>query len=318
MWDITFLRKLINNPVYKGEYAANRAYTAEVQKPSKDGLTMRTVKKTMYRPEEEWILVPVPAIVDADTWQRANEMLQKNKQMSRRNAKSEYLLTGLLRCAECGYAVAGMRHKENLKGGRRTDYYGYKCATHAYYIRQKAQGIMCHQGYISCRKLDAAVWAAVCQLLLQPETLIVALESSTFDEQQIQTTQQLAFLEKQLRENKAQSERLTRAYLAGAFDEHEFADLRVTLKDEAERLSRELEKLRPKQITREQFEAQKEYILAISEELNSNGTLVDPPFELKRRILKMLVDTIVVNQREGWFTLTGSIQSRFPLESVSA
>ncbi len=322
-WDMTFLRLLIQNPVYKGEYVANRAYTAEVQKPTKDGLSMRTVKKTMYRPEEEWIRVPVPAIVDAETWQRANDMLQKNRQMARRNAKAEYLLTGLLRCAECGYVMTGQRHKQNLKGGRYSDYFGYKCATNHIYARKIVRGIGCTQGYISCRILDTAVWSVVCNVLLQPELLITALETNMRGERNEQIGRQVEYLECELERKKTEDEKLYRAYMADVFDEMEYKARRNQLRAETEHLQTEIERLRPKQITQEQFEMQKAELLAMSEHLRNTGTLLDPPFELKRRILKLTVDVIHLNQREGWFTLTGAITPsipsvQFPIESVSA
>lgn len=317
-WDTTFLRLLIQNPVYKGEYVANRVYMGEVQKPTKNGLSVRTVKKTLYRPEEEWIRVPVPAIVDTDTWQRANEMLQKSRQMATRNAKHDYLLNGLLRCAECGFVFSGTRLKENLKGGRYTDYYGYYCSTKSHYTRKKVYGVTCSQGYITCRVLDKAVWTVVCDLLLKPETLVTALESNLRGERNEQVNRQIEYLERELERKHAEDEKLYRAYMAEVFDELEYKDRRGQIRADMAQLSKELELLRPKQMTQQQFEAQKAELLAMSERLRNTGTLIDPPFELKRRILKMTVDAIHVNQREGWFTLTGSIQSRFQFESVSA
>ncbi|GEM_PF-4638290 len=57
-----------------------------------------------------------------------------------------------------------------------------------------------------------------------------------------------------------------------------------------------MELLRPRQRTQQQFEAQEAELSAISECQRETGTLTDPPFELKRRILKMTVDAIQVNQ----------------------
>jgi site-specific DNA recombinase len=317
-WDTTFLRLLIQNPVYKGEYVANRTYTGEVQKPTKDGLSICTVKKTMYRPEEEWIRVPVPPIVHAETWQRANDMLQKSRQMATRNAKHDYLLNGLLRCAECGFVYSGTRLKENLKGGRYTDYFGYCCSTKSHYTRKKVGGVTCSQGYISCRKLDTAVWSVVCDLLLRPETLIAALESNLRGERNDQVNRQIGYLERELEHKKTEDEKLYRAYMADVFDELEYKDRRGQIRADMERMRQELDFLRPRHMTQQQFETQKAELLAMSERLRDTDTLLDPPFELKRRILKMTVDAIHVNQREGWFTLTGSIQSHFQFESASA
>lgn len=54
------------------------------------------------RPEEEWIPVTVPAIIDEVTWQAAQRQLKSNKSESKRNLKYDHLLNGLVVCAKCG------------------------------------------------------------------------------------------------------------------------------------------------------------------------------------------------------------------------
>ena len=58
------------------------------------------------RPKEEWIEIEVPALVERKIWDTAQEFREQNKQFSRRNAKHDYLLSGLIRCA-CGKAMSG-------------------------------------------------------------------------------------------------------------------------------------------------------------------------------------------------------------------
>jgi len=58
------------------------------------------------RPEEEWIEIKVPALVDRQIWEEAQEIRKQNKLFSRRNKKHDYLLSGLIRCA-CGRAMSG-------------------------------------------------------------------------------------------------------------------------------------------------------------------------------------------------------------------
>jgi site-specific DNA recombinase len=57
-------------------------------------------------PKEEWIEIEVPPLVDQKIWESAQEIREQNKQFSRRNAKHDYLLSGLIRCA-CGKAMSG-------------------------------------------------------------------------------------------------------------------------------------------------------------------------------------------------------------------
>lgn len=58
------------------------------------------------RPKEEWIEVDVPALVDRETWEAAQELRGQNKLFSRRNKQHDYLLSGLIRCV-CGRAMSG-------------------------------------------------------------------------------------------------------------------------------------------------------------------------------------------------------------------
>ena len=51
------------------------------------------------RPREEWIPIPVPAIVDAVTYQAASEQRARNSALSfRNNTRNDYLLRCLLSC----------------------------------------------------------------------------------------------------------------------------------------------------------------------------------------------------------------------------
>src|SRR4051812_31993544 len=60
------------------------------------------------KPREQWIAIPVPAIVDQETWDRAQAQLARNAALSfRNNTKHNYLLRCLMTCAICGLAMFG-------------------------------------------------------------------------------------------------------------------------------------------------------------------------------------------------------------------
>ena len=72
------------------------------------------------RPPSEWIAVTVPAIVDPETWERAQGQLQQNLARAQRNTTPRrYLLRSLLVCGRCGQHMVGSWSKQ---GGR------YLCA----------------------------------------------------------------------------------------------------------------------------------------------------------------------------------------------
>ena len=59
-------------------------------------------------PKEEWITIPVPALVDPALFEAVQEQLEENERRARIPEKgSRYVLQGFLVCAQCGYAYCG-------------------------------------------------------------------------------------------------------------------------------------------------------------------------------------------------------------------
>ena len=64
--------------------------------------TPRAVK-TVDRPREEWLEIPVPAIVAEGYFAQVRQRLEDNKRFVGRNTKVQSLLQGLAACSACGY-----------------------------------------------------------------------------------------------------------------------------------------------------------------------------------------------------------------------
>jgi hypothetical protein len=78
----------------------------------------------------------------------------------------------------------------------------------------------------------------------------------------------------------------------------------------------ERDRLMPERVSAEEVERQKRLIIELAGKLRAIGAYVDPPFEVKQRILKVLVDQIVINVREGWFRLEGTIRGIFVIDNI--
>ena len=91
VWSTSQVHEMIKREVYAGQWW----YGARI------GAT-RT-----YRPRTEQVSVRVPAIVDLETWERAQAQRQRNRELSPRNVKHNYLLRGMIMCGECGRAMCG-------------------------------------------------------------------------------------------------------------------------------------------------------------------------------------------------------------------
>lgn len=99
---------MLRNPAYAG--AAVFGKTQVQHEPA--GLNRRArlegratprPVKTIDRPREAWIAIPVPALITPATFERAAGRLADNKRFASRNTKVPSLLQGLAACATCGY-----------------------------------------------------------------------------------------------------------------------------------------------------------------------------------------------------------------------
>lgn len=62
-------------------------------------------KNWITKPEEEWITIPCPAIIDEQLWEKCNTILdEQGKNRKKIGRKSEYLLAGFVKC-ECGASM---------------------------------------------------------------------------------------------------------------------------------------------------------------------------------------------------------------------
>lgn len=315
-WYRSNIAALIRNPVYKGDYFAHRHTIIETAVPSRDGLSTQLVKKMIQRPEAEWIRVPVPPIVDAGLWQAANDMLAKNRVAKERSRKGRrYLLGGLVKCAGCGYSYTGWTGRDKPQHKHKQPRQGYECRA----ATGKAE--KCHRRTISARTLDAAVWKAVLDTLLNPEALRAARNSDTFDSQNAQIERDVAQLEEALIENAAQAERLLNLYVAGKLKMDKYDEKNRALEAEAARLQAKVDKLLPQLADVEAFEARWAMIDENADDLmalHANGALIDPSFEVKQRLLKMCVDHIDLNAGEGWFELHGVFRGTYNIANTLA
>ncbi len=101
-------------------------------------------------PESEQIKVPVPAIIDRETWEAAQERRARNGKTSRRNRRREYLLSGLIRCG-CGYSRVG----------------AYRSNHRYYYCNERSnrhvaiEGLQCRDRAVRADAIEADVWESL-------------------------------------------------------------------------------------------------------------------------------------------------------------
>jgi site-specific DNA recombinase len=106
------------------------------------------------RPREEWIAVNVPAIIEREVWELAQAQRGRNSELSRRNAKRDYLLSGYIRCA-CGWSMSGRVYHHNYR------YYECTLRNNRY---AKLEKQVCNVRAVRADAIEPAVWESIVQL----------------------------------------------------------------------------------------------------------------------------------------------------------
>src|SRR5581483_3199443 len=172
IWSNAVVHRILSDPLYAGTAYANRYAHVAPRKPRSAGPRAGTPTCRKPRPREEWIPIPVPAIIDAATYQGASEQLARNSALSfRNNTRNDYLLRCLLTCRTCGLAMCGVTGSR--AGGRRPHRY-YLCHGKDTLARDRSRP--CPQPRTRVEELDTAVWDHVRRLLDDPATLAVQFE----------------------------------------------------------------------------------------------------------------------------------------------
>ena len=311
-WEPKMVAKIIKKPLYKGEFIAHQMM--EIKVPAKkqpDNLTEATEKlvaKRVQRPRDEWIVVPVPAIVSLEDWEKANQLVANN--IGRRKPKHPFLLTGLVICATCGYQYIG-RRKVERREEKEYVLTNYRCAGRANRVKAVREKIGCDQKQTSMRRLDESVWTAIYEVLLHPEIMIDALEREYQGETNNQLRAQIDFLERQIREAKQEDGKMYKAYLMDAFDADEYSEHRSALKDRLYKLQDEARKLTEKLMSPEELEEKKQEIYMICQNAEKSGLVFDAPFDVQKNIITTIVDKIILDANASAFEIQGVLRGQY-------
>ena len=192
-WGIGQIHRILTRRTYMGEHEFNK----------------RTKTKEL-KPVSEIVTVPVPPIIDTETFDAVQARLKARnpKVMPARVISGPTMLTGLIHCAKCGGAMT----IRTGKGGR---YRYYACS-----MRARQGPTACTGVAVPMEKLDDLVADHLEQQLLRPERLETIL-ASVLDRRQEQSERRrehIAELNKRAAESELRLKRLYDAIEAGVAD----------------------------------------------------------------------------------------------------
>jgi len=167
-WERSMVWAILRNPAYPGRACFGKTRASKRQRTTRalrlrGGVPSRD-SANRERPRDEWIEIPVPALVSEETFARAQELLQQNKVLARRRTIEPSIVQGLVSCRKCGYALS----RTTTRSSARKIHY-YRCIGSDGW--RHLGGPLCNNKPVRQDLLDQIIWTEVVRLLEDP-TLI--------------------------------------------------------------------------------------------------------------------------------------------------
>jgi site-specific DNA recombinase len=215
-WSRSTVYGILTNLAYTGKTYAFTKTLAEPQKPRKQS-RKHTKTRSIWKPREDWLEIPnaTPPIISEEVFETAQARFTRNKELSHRHTKWEYLLSGYIHCRQCGKSYWGMVSGSRRGGVRRR----YACAGKSKVVAP----VPCRNRSFRAEDLDRLVWEQVEKVLIQPEMVIAELQRrrqvAEGDKGDGGLPERLKSLDNRIQSLQNREVRLVRFYNFGEFDE---------------------------------------------------------------------------------------------------
>ena len=174
VWDRATIWDILKNPAYKGQAAFGKTKLEPMQPRLRAQRGRPLIPKDPHYirdlAPEEWIFIPVPALVEPELFENVQQQLAENRQRARIGQRGvRYLLQGLLVCGSCGYAYYGKQISPSGRKGHFRSYAYYHCIGADAY---RFGGVrICYNKQVRTDLLEMAVWEEITKLLEDPSRL---------------------------------------------------------------------------------------------------------------------------------------------------
>lgn len=286
VWNTSTLSTMLKHRGYIGEAHYGASYAVVPEKPQKNE-KYKKLKKTSrkLRPKDEWITVPIPAIIEPELFEKAAKQLKKNFDLCQRNRKNEYLLAGKISCS-CG------RHRHGEGYYNKPNKY-YRCDDRALNFPLPAK---CKEKGINAQVADQLVWDKMAELMSSPKLLAEQVQR-WFENRHEKAKPVLVNTEALKKETKnidEQIERYNKGYGAGVFTLEQLRGYTDPLREKINQFktqiasaASEVGQIQLRMPTKQDME---------SFALKAKETLQELNFEAKRAIILNAVESIVGNR----------------------
>jgi site-specific DNA recombinase len=298
-WRRSTVHRILSNPCYSGVYHYLKHEFVVPRSPRKPASDRKREKSAyLARDKSDTIPVAVPAIIELQLFERAQQRLQANKANSPRNERRTYLLRSLVKCGRCGWRYAGQ----------------YTHGARVYVCPAKNPGNRFHKAdrctnrQYQADTLERAVWDALVTRLSDPKQLAQGMSAEERDhDTRAYEIKRLSLYESRETIEREQA-RLMAAYKAGAIELAEFAAERSEAAKRLDDIKSKLARLEQDHAERVSANIDAEQAELVHAWMTQVG-LTNPSFADRRRLLEKLQVTITVDGESVIVSglLTGSV-----------
>jgi site-specific DNA recombinase len=297
-WVLATVGRMLRNEAYVGRLYWNRTHTTF------DPALGRNRQRR--RPRDEWVEIPIPAIIGDDTFEAVQRAAADNTAFSpRRTEPGTFLLRRLARCGNCGVKLAS--HRANRQAGMARY---YLCPRHDP-VRAGGEDQRCPERRIRADELDAFVFAEVANLLAQPAMLAagegaLAERAPAPDDELLAA--QLSRLARRLVEADGERRRLADIYQAGVIDQAELTRRAAELDVRRRRFDAERQALADQHADLAQNNRLTRRIEAFADRALAALDTLD--FDGRQQLLRLVLEDVRV---QGWRV---ELRLRIPLDAT--
>ena len=286
LWLQSRVHHILKNATYTGTWVYGRYRHVSTE----DGM------KVYDQPKDTWIEIPVPQIIDDETWKRAQKLKKQRGAKAKRNTKVVYLLQHLLKCGECGrnfHARASWTTTSVRKGKA----YTYELTTpRRYYMCNGMQSmrLRCRERpFIRAEQLEEPIWREVKRVLQNPDLIVAGI--ATLDSQDgVGMEEEIAQAERDLRSVQMEEDRAIRLFVSGKITEPQLDLQRRFITERLESARSKLDEYRAQETSGAEKRRLMEEVLTWAREFGQGLDEVTP--EERHDYLQMLVEEVVIDR----------------------
>lgn len=286
-WKKRTIGRILTNPVYAGETVV-RKYTRSSISNSKREL----------RPKEDHITMKTPVIISKEVFDKAQQELKTNRELSPRNGKNETMINKITYCGKCGAKLQVTRK-------RKIEVY-YYCYNRLKYI----SSTQCDAPSVKGTRVEEPLWDRVKEILLDPKLAYSQIEKLQAKNDEIPKIQErIEDVNKLLKIISSKKKKLLDLYLDGGVKlKSEYKNRLDKIEQEENDLTREVNTLKQQIDSSSDLKESLYDTSRLFKRLKVN--LDDIDYALKCKISKLLFSRIVVNGNSIDATVTLPFQTQ--------